>query len=256
MIEDTGELAVKMARINAKLFEQQQAKALEQAAKVEREKEEKQEQAKLHDRRTHYRFATGVSLGAAAALSVLYWFEVIHVPNGVISWLSAGLSVIFFLAGGFTLMSIYHRVTIKKIDDRAEDLRHEIRDARPADAIELGRLVALHLETQAMVEHNELQRQSDVAQIREASVKRLDELHDQVRRVEKRCSTQFDAMVVISQNQATLYEVLEKIHGCLARQESSDPIDPKYLADMSECVRLGEEIAMRKLRPPDEPNPN
>lgn len=35
--------------------------------------------------------------------------------------------------------------------------------------------------------------------------------------------------------------------------QSENPVDPRYLADMSEAVRLGEELAMRKLiKPPDQ----
>lgn len=36
------------------------------------------------------------------------------------------------------------------------------------------------------------------------------------------------------------------------RAPERDVVDPRYLADMSEAVRLGEELAKRKLKPPDQ----
>lgn len=40
------------------------------------------------------------------------------------------------------------------------------------------------------------------------------------------------------------------------RTPERDVVDPKYLADMSEAVRLGEELAKRKFKPPDQPSTN
>lgn len=49
----------------------------------------------------------------------------------------------------------------------------------------------------------------------------------------------------------TLYNFRKWRDGKAAEAEQpKDVVDPKYLADMSEAVRLGEELARRKLQPP------
>lgn len=45
---------------------------------------------------------------------------------------------------------------------------------------------------------------------------------------------------------------LERRQEFAAHQDDRDVVDPQYLADMSEAVRLGEEIERRKHQPPEQ----
>lgn len=182
MSPDTEELAVRMARVNAKVLEIQ--------AKVDREAKEAEEIERLTEKRNGFWIAAGVFFGVAVTLSILYWTHTVPVPNGVISWLGAGLTVISLLGGIATQNSINHRKATKRTEDAETRLRDEIRDARPADTVALGELAtelqasrSLIAQLLDAVSHNERQRQSDFDQIRENSRKALEGLHEDVERL-------------------------------------------------------------------------
>lgn len=137
---DTSELKASLATIAADLEAKQKANA---------EREAEAYLAKLVNRRTVCLALAGLFCTVAVILSLGYWTGKIHVPVGTISWLGPGLTT-FSLLGAIALQqNIYQRRNAARQDRIEEGMRTncakvvtEIRDARPADAIELGRLVA------------------------------------------------------------------------------------------------------------------
>lgn len=194
MSEDTDELAIKWARINAKVIEQQ--------AKDEREKKESEQLDRLVDRRNGYWIAAGIFFGVAVGLSILHWTRVLPIPTGVISWLGPGLTVISLLGGIATQVAINHRRTAKKIEDAKDELREEIRDSRPVSGSVLTEMVAELQANRALIKQmreemkaNEQQRQADFDMIRENSRKMLEGVHERLDKLTEMVKARDEAYV-------------------------------------------------------------
>lgn len=63
--------------------------------------------------------------------------------------------------------------------------------------------------------------------------------------------TILDGVFVLSENQENLYKLVDSVHKRLAERQG-EPVDPKYLVDMSEAVRLGEELERRRRQLPEQ----
>lgn len=103
-------------------------------------------------------------------------------------WFSPDTSVIVWSIALTLLSSVFAVVVQMTINKKV--FVAEIRDARPADTVALGEMTAEIQANRELIQRqreemaaNELQRQSDVEQIREASGKRLKEIGDQVERL-------------------------------------------------------------------------
>lgn len=109
----------------------------------------------------------------------------------------------------------------------------------------------------------EARREADMDAAREAARKRFEELHQQIDDAWKASKelgrsnhkALYDGMYLLSENQESIYKLLSSVHERLAEQRG-EPVDPKYLLDMSDAIEIGREIERRKPRPPDEPDPD
>lgn len=152
MTEDTGELTRKMVRAADEVLERR-AQAVRAASAINNDSF-----ALLLFRNLCW---AGAALGFVVAfgLSCMWWAEAIVPAVGVIHWFVVGLVLAFL--GAVTLQATINqrrtaagqRRIVEQMDAAAGKLREEIRDARPTDAVELARLVALHEATQAQLRH-------------------------------------------------------------------------------------------------------
>lgn len=87
----------------------------------------------------------------------------------------------------------------------------------------------------------ESQRQADVTAIRENGAKMFGELADQLDGLRQDLGLLARVTVQLAESMQRMADA-----GSARSVEGVDPVDPKYLADMSEAVRLGREIERRR----------
>ena len=122
----------------------------------------------------------------AGVLTLLRVSGSYHAEPMLLNWLWVG-TVGSLFGALHTQASINLRRNMAKADETKDELRSEIRDARPADAVALGEMAAELQASRGLVRQmreeiaaNERQRQADFDLIRENSRKALEGLHQEV----------------------------------------------------------------------------
>ncbi len=194
-----------------------------------------------------------------------------------------GLAV--FIAGvatacsGLIMSSARHHIQLARLENAVQQLRLNAQlEGLHAD---VGRLAA-YLESVTLqlaesrkreaamlemvrqirqdIEANEKRREADLLQVTELARKRIEELQDQLDNLAT--VNEETARRAYAQGLADLLAAVREEAAGRQREGSPpaqsngshDVVDPKYLLDMSEAIRLGREMERRELGHPDSPN--
>lgn len=95
---------------------------------------------------------------------------------------------------------------------------------------------------------NEGQRQADLARFGDAARKLFDALDDRIAETAERVRTMESGIGALARVTVQLAEAMQRLvdRSAVPAARQADAVDAKYLADMSEAVRLGREIERRK----------